>query len=146
MNESLLIVLEDNSDRVTEMKKCLESLKASPKTIFFDNAPDMIHWLVKNFNSIGLISLDHDLGPNRVRDGETFDPGTGKDVVLRLIEHSPLFPVILHTSNYDAVIGMLTDLELSGWEVVRTIPMEGESWIRETWLPMIKKMFYRERK
>ena len=62
-----------------------------------------------------------------IRDGETFDPGTGREFVLRLMEHSPLFPIILHTSNYDAAIGMLTDLELSAWEVVRAIPMKGES-------------------
>lgn len=59
----------------------------------------MIAWLTNNLSSVTLISLDHDLGPNRERKGEVFDPGIGREVVDFLVSQKPTCPVIIHTTN-----------------------------------------------
>jgi len=84
------------------------------ETAVFDNAPEMIDWLAIHCREAVLICLDHDLGPNRSRDGVSFDPGTGRDVADCLSTCAPICPVIIHTTNHLAAPGMMRVLEESG--------------------------------
>jgi hypothetical protein len=107
--------------------------------VLFDNAPDTIEWLEKNLSSVILISLDHDLGPNRERNGKVLDPGTGRDVVDCLVTQDPVCPVIVHSTNYVARDGMIFALEGAGWEVSYVSPYNDLEWIGEVWAEEVKK-------
>lgn len=104
----------------------------------FDNAPDMIGWLEGQLDHSILICLDHDLGASRMRNGESFDPGTGRHVADFLATQSPACPVTIHSTNGLAVPGMITALEESGWKCHRVIPDSDLSWIADWWFPMVK--------
>ena len=70
---ALIVILEDNADRIAEMKACLADVLPRVTAIFFDSAQEMISWLPQNLANIVLISLDHDL-PLRGRPGEVIEP------------------------------------------------------------------------
>lgn len=101
--------------------------------VTFDNAPDINAWLADNLNLCVLICLDHDLGPNRTRDGAVFDPGIGRDVADYLASRNPVCPIIIHTTNTGARPGMIAVLEDAGWVVSYVSPYEDVLWIREVW-------------
>ena len=65
----LIATLEDDERRTGAMCVEIERVFPDAKAVFIDNAPDMIGWLEKNLPSVALLCLDHDLGPNRRRDG-----------------------------------------------------------------------------
>lgn len=134
-----IAILEDDEWRATAMRDRLAESFPHYDPVFFDNAPDMIEWLRNNLTSTVLISLDHDLGPNRIRNGEVFDPGTGQDVVNYLSTQKPICPVIIHTSNYLAAPGMELMLNDSGWMNSRIIPLNDLEWIEYAWIPEIRK-------
>ena len=132
-----IAVLDDDEERVATMRNLLAESRPRYEFVFFDNAPDMIQWLQNHLRSTVLISLDHDLGPSRTRDGESFHPGTGLDVVNYLTMQEPLCPVIVHTANYLAAPGMELMLNDSGWTSSRVIPINGLEWIDHAWIPEI---------
>ena len=78
--QDTIAILDDDSDRIDEMRRCLLARVHEYEVMCFDNAPDIIEWLQGHLEATALICLDHDLGPNRHRDGDVFDPGTGRDV------------------------------------------------------------------
>lgn len=134
-----IAILEDDDERVAAMRGRLTESFPQYNCVFFDNAPDMIQWLHDHLRSTVLISLDHDLGPNRIRNGEAFDPGTGQDVVSYLATQQPLCPVIIHTANYLAAPGMEMMLNESGWTCSRVIPVNGLEWIENDWADEVRK-------
>lgn len=107
--------------------------------MLFNNAPDTIEWLKGNITSVVLMSLDHDLGPNREWDGHVFDPGTGRDIVDYLVTQKPICPVIVHSTNYLARDGMIFALEGSGWKASFVMPYNDLEWIQGAWGEEIKK-------
>ena len=108
------------------------------QAVFFDNALDMIAWLPGHLAETALICLDHDLGASRFREGERFEPGTGRDVVNEIAQHKPCCPVVIHTTNYNAAPGMILALESGGWSVERVVPFDDLAWLDRTWLPCLK--------
>ncbi len=131
--KSVVLVLEDDPDRVAAMRQQMAARFPSYEVVLFDNAPDTIEWLRVNLDRAALICLDHDLGPNRVRAGETFDPGTGREVVDYLATRRPSCPVIVHTTNHLAAPGMERELTEAGWTFCRVVPYEDLRWIDEAW-------------
>lgn len=129
---NVIAVLEDDPGRTAAMKDVLATLPATD-VVFFDNAPDMIDWLNSNLSKVCLLCLDHDLGPNRDRDGERFDPGIGRDVVDYLITQAPACSVIIHSSNSMGASGMQTALEEAGWSAERVVPFNDLAWVTERW-------------
>jgi hypothetical protein len=107
------------------------------KGVFFDNAPDMLAWLPEHLAEVSLICLDHDLGPSHIRQGERFEPGTGRDVADFLARTKPCCPVVIHTTNYIAAPGMILALESGGWLVDRVVPFSDLDWLEATWLPAV---------
>jgi hypothetical protein len=135
-----IIVLEDDEERVAAMKEVLTERFDKFEHVFFDNAPEMIAWLKKKLKQVSLICLDHDLGPNRQRGEEIFDPGTGRDVVDFLVTQVPQCPVIVHTTNSWAAPGMETALSEAGWKCSRVIPSMDLVWVRTTWVRKVNRL------
>jgi hypothetical protein len=135
---SKIIILEDNPDRIEEMTRCIKDYFSKCHLVIFDNAPDFICWLQDHLEEVNLICLDHDLGPNRKRDGEVFDPGTGRDVADYLATRTPACPVLIHTTNSLAAPGMEMVLEDAGWAHSRVYPMDDLQWIRAHWIEDVR--------
>lgn len=76
-----IAILDDDPERIEAMVHALSSHLPDIAPATFDNAPEMIDWLGEHLSQCRVICLDHDLGPNRTRDGNVLDPGTGRDVV-----------------------------------------------------------------
>ncbi len=110
----------------------------STELVFFDNAPDMVAWLNEHLAEVDLLCLDHDLVFTPERPGGRTDPGTGQDVVDFLVTRSPLPSVVIHTSNWGAVAGMVSPLEQAGCRVCRVIPFAEVKWLKTAWLPVIR--------
>lgn len=110
---------------------------ATSKCVFFDNAPDMVAWLCEHLSEVSAISLDHDLGPNRKREGCCFDPGTGRDVADYLATRQAQCPVIIATTNSMARPGMAMSLEDAGWRCQSVVPCDDLWWIEAAWIPAI---------
>jgi hypothetical protein len=129
----MIAILEDDAERMEAMRSELAAKIPDEPVIFFDNAPDMIAWLQENIATVKLFSLDHDLGPNREREGEVFDPGIGRDVVDYMEPVGHRCPVVVHSSNSIAVSGMKLVLEDAGWPYERVVPFDDTAWIHDVW-------------
>jgi len=133
-------VLEDSAERAAAMQAVLAGLAPFCEPRFFDNAPDMVDWLRGNLEKVAGLSLDHDLGPNRERGGQVFDPGVGRDVVDFLERQAPACPVIIHSSNSQAALGMRLALEGAGWQCRRVVPLFATDWIAGPWAETVKDL------
>jgi CheY-like chemotaxis protein len=142
----IIAILEDDPGRIQAMEKRLQASFPDYSAIFFNNAPDIIAWLKGHLHKCLLLSLDHDLGPSWERNGQLFDPGIGRDVVDYLITQLPQCPVILHTSNSDAEIGMEMALKEANWHCERVIPcpsldaIDSWDWIDSDWADTLKQL------
>lgn len=130
-------ILEDDERRRNGMQPLLTELFPTSPAMFFDNAPDMLAWLPEHLAKVMLLCLDHDLGPNRKRDGEVFDPGCGRDIADFVAGHSPSCPVVIHTTNSYAAPGMVEVMEQAGWRVSRVVPFSDLEWLTLSWRPTI---------
>lgn len=137
-----IVLLEDDEDRTTVMRAELARLLPNVQLTVFDNAPDMIAWLGENLPSVDLLCLDHDLGPNRRRDGREFDPGIGRDVADFLAGRPPQCPVVIHSTNNIGADGMQFALEDAGWTVARVFPFGDLQWIPRFWSPQIAAIIH----
>jgi len=137
--KNVILIMDDDERRLHSMNALIAGSYPHYETVLINNAPDTINWLKGNLSSAVLISLDHDLGPNRERDGEVFDPGTGRDVVDYLVTKTPVCPVIVHTTNHIARDGMLFALEGAGWKTCFVVPQDDLEWIHGIWKTQIKK-------
>jgi hypothetical protein len=87
------------------------------------------------------MALDHDLEMIEGEDRKMIDPGTGREVAEFLATQSPACPVIIHTTNTLAGVGMATTLKEAGWKTRRFVPYSDMNWIPELWFPEVKKRF-----
>lgn len=136
----LVAILDDDKSRWAEMERSLQEAMAQITPQFFDNAPDMIAWVARHLDDVALISLAHDLGPSRFRDGMLFDPGTGRDVTDFLLEQDRHFPVVVHTTAGPKSRGMLSLLERAGWFCVHVVPKGDLEWIGAEWTPKVVEL------
>jgi hypothetical protein len=136
----LVAILDDDTTRCAEMERSLTQALPDATPEFFDSAPDMIAWLARHIDDVALVSLTHDLGPSRFRDGMLFDPGTGRDVTDFLIEMDRSFPVIVHTTAGPRSKSMLTLLEHAEWPCVQVEPKGDSGWIGNEWAPCVAEM------
>jgi hypothetical protein len=142
---STIVILEDDPDRTREFRECLHNRFATHGVVVFDNAPDTIEWLRQHLDQAMLICLDHDLGANRVRDGQSFDPGTGRDVADYLATRKPVCPILIHTTNSLAAPGMTRTLEEAGWSWSRVVPYNGLEWVRADWIGCVAASLAKKR-
>lgn len=136
----VVAILEDDPRRVDAMRPVLEELLPACDHVFIANAPDMIRWLGENLWSCVLISLDHDLDSVVPRERQAFDPGCGRDVADFLAKSPPVCPVIVHTTNYDASLGMMRVLGETGWPLRRVYPCDDLAWIARDWAADVRQL------
>ena len=134
-----IAILDDEPDRIDVMVPLLQRHFPNQEVRTFDNAPEMILWFRQYLDCCTLICLDHDLGPNRTRDGTTFDPGIGRDVVNFLATCNPVCPIVIHTTNAMAAPGMEMALGDVGWNCFRVVPYGDTTWITESWIEEVQK-------
>lgn len=137
--KKVILIMDDDEGRLHSMNALIAGSYPDYETVLIDNGPDTIAWLKDHLLSVALISLDHDLGPNRERDGAVFDPGTGRDVVDYLVTQKPACTVIVHTTNHIARYGMLFALEGADWKTSFVVPHDDLEWIHGIWKTEIKK-------
>lgn len=137
MKGILVAILDDEPSRREAMEAVLTARLPEVHFVFFDNAPDTIEWLDSGLPTATLLSLDHDLGPIRDREGERFDPGIGRDVVDELEAREATCPVIIHSSNGPAADGMLYALQFAGWTAERVYPYNDLEWIESHWIERV---------
>lgn len=134
-----IVILEDNDQRRSQMRDCLQDQFPQHELQFFVSAADMISHLQRSgLAGLRLIVLDHDLELLSAADGRLVDPGTGRDVAEYLATHAPVCPVVIHTTNAPAGVGMLSVLEEAGWTVTRVVPYGGHEWIGQTWIRAVR--------
>jgi CheY-like chemotaxis protein len=134
-----IVILEDNDDRRAHMRDCLQDQFPQHELRFFVSATDMLsHLQSSGLDGLRLIVLDHDLELLPAADGQLVDPGTGRDVADYLAAQAPVCPIVIHTTNAPAGVGMQTVLEEAGWTVTRVVPYGSHEWIGQTWLRAVR--------
>jgi hypothetical protein len=138
MNKKI-VILEDNEDRAIAMRRCLEDRFCEFEASFFDEAAAMIDCLRTHLPGTILICLDHDLELKPGADGRPIDPGTGRDVADFLACQTPVCPVVIHTTNSAAGVGMEMALQEAGWQTQRVSPYGDLEWIPAEWFRAIRR-------
>ncbi len=135
----MLIMLEDDLDRIARFKAVLSSRQISYEHA--RTAHGFIRLYQAQVQAPILIGLDHDLFADNDDDP---DPGDGRDVASFLATQVPLAPILIHSTNADAADSMLYTLTDAGWRVDRIAPI-GHDWIEAYWLPTAIEMISRSR-
>ena len=135
----LVAILEDNPDRISEMRACVQEALPTLQAVFFVNAHEMITWLKPNLPQISLISLDHDLPVISVN-GRLVDCGDGRLVASFLAEFPPTCPIIVHSSNDHCATSMFHTLRDAGWPTTEIVPFDGHAWVRAAWMPQLLQL------
>lgn len=133
----MLLMLEDNAERVARFTSALESVTPMLRLEIWRDAGKMIRDLPRLLPQARLISLDHDLEPE---DGG--DPGTGYEVAQYLAALAPVCPVIVHTSNGPRADWMIGAFDLGGWKSRRIAPL-GDDWIEKDWIGVVRRLLRR---
>jgi hypothetical protein len=134
-----IAILEDNLERQEFMRACIADRFYMYDSRFYDDASTMIDFLKEHLADCLVIALDHDLELKPGSDGRCIDSGTGRDVADYLATQHPVCPVIIHSTNANAVVGMKVVLKDAGWKTRRVIPSEGTDWIRNDWFPALRR-------
>lgn len=134
-----IAILEDNAERQEFMRACIADRFYMYDARFYDDAGAMIDFLREHLVECLVIALDHDLELKPGSDGRCIDSGTGRDVADYLAKQAPTCPVIIHSTNADAVVGMKAVLKDAGWKTRRVIPSQETDWIRNDWFPALRR-------
>ena len=136
---STIAILEDNAERRVAMERQLAMHFPHNSRQYFTSSNAMVDWLRDNLNDVVFISLDHDLELIPGEDGRLLDCGTGREVADFLATQPAHCPIVIHSTNYPAAVGMETLLTDTGWSVERIAPYGDLEWIDEAWFPVIQK-------
>lgn len=128
-----ILILEDDARRRSAMRDCLTDRFPQFDVIFSTTANEMRRAIEAHLNEALLIALDHDLELIESEDGRFVDSGTGREIADLLAGRSPVCPVIIHSTNSSAAVGMQTVLEDTGWETHRVLPFGDLEWIPAVW-------------
>jgi hypothetical protein len=131
-------ILEDNAERIAEMRACLSEALPACQSVFFDRSKDMIAWLAEHQDEVALISLDHDLPFVRDDEAQLDDFGNGREVADFLASRLPTCPVIVHSSNAPCASGMHFALNDAAWPCRRVYPGANVTWVRDAWGAQVK--------
>jgi hypothetical protein len=128
-----VVILEDNEDRRAAMEECLSDRFAQYPRRYFATAADTIAHLKDSLDNTLAMALDHDLEFIEKPGGGLIDPGSGRDVVEYLVGRTASCPIVVHSSNSHAAVGMVERLRESGWSTRRVVPYDDLSWIPREW-------------
>jgi CheY-like chemotaxis protein len=140
MTSETITILEDDAERVREMKSCLNRLLPSVEVMVFDVAAEMIASFRRHGIRSLLISLDHDLPIRRDEENRLIDCGTGREVADYLASLPPACPVIVHSSNIPCAAGMMLALKDAGWACHQVHPRDHLSWIGDEWAEAVRRL------
>ena len=135
-----LAVLEDDERRLEAMRRILRRRMPEFDVVAFDVFEDMIRFLEQSLSQLIVISLDHDLPVLVTEDGARRDAGSGRDVADHLASKAPACPILIHSTNEPAALGMERVLREIGWRTERVAPYGDLDWIPEIWLPAIRRL------
>jgi hypothetical protein len=133
-----IAILEDNAERRDVMSACLRDRFPQYRHCVFTSADGIIRFLEEELANTVAICLDHDLDLIEGANGRCIDPGTGRDVADFLAARTPVCPVVVHTTNAVAAVGMESALTDAGWVIRRVVPYGDLDWIGETWLRAVR--------
>jgi hypothetical protein len=134
-----IAILEDNQDRQAVMRAWLADRFYQYDARIFDEAGEMIRFLDEHLADTLVISLDHDLELKPGPRGRPVDPGTGREVADFLAGKEPVCPVIIHTTNAQAAVGMEMVLRGGRWQTRRVVPFNDLEWVATHWFPAIRR-------
>ena len=120
-----VLMLEDDAERLARFQAV--AVRLGVELVVWRDARRMIAELDQHLPTACLISLDHDLEPER-----DADPGDGLEVAKHLAGLAPGCPVIIRTSNGVRGEAMEGELELAGWQFCRVYPI-GDDWFEADW-------------
>jgi hypothetical protein len=140
----MLLVLEDNSDRIGVMRAEVDARLPDLGFVHFADVSSFIAWADANLLHVALISLDHDLEMIAEPNGTLRDPGDGRQVAAWLASQRPSCPVIIHTTNSTAAESMRLTLEDGGWSARRAVPGPELTWITRDWLAAVRAALGRD--
>jgi len=133
-----IVILEDCMERRRLMTDMLQDKFAQYEFHFFYTSGEAIVHLRDNLDRLLAVILDHDLELIEVDKQRLIDPGTGRDVADYLASQPAVCPVVVHSTNSPAAIGMLSVLEDSGWTTERVIPVGEFNWIKTIWIKAVR--------
>src|SRR3954470_16053523 len=136
MNRSTILLLEDNSERVSQFELAVRQLGGAFKLRVWRDTARMMAECHEFLADAALISLDHDLTKEHQ---DSPDPGDGVQVAEFFARLPALCPIILHTSNSERVWSMHNALRFGGWQAEQVMPF-GEDWIVRSWLPKARSL------
>ena len=134
-----IVVLEDNAERVALMRDCVADRFPMYDGHFFDDARDAVRFLDDHLAETLVIALDNDLELKADTDGQLVDPGEGRDVAAFLTTKQPVCPVVVHSTNTDAVEAMQVSLRRAGWKTRRVVPFDDMNWIATDWFATVRR-------
>jgi hypothetical protein len=112
---SCIAILEDNAERREAMERLLAMHFPGHARQYFTSSRVMVEWLRINLSGVILISLDHDL---ELLPGENGGNGglRNREVADLLATQSARCPVLIHSTNYPAAVGMeMVFVERMSW-------------------------------
>jgi hypothetical protein len=137
----ILCILEDDQRRTEEMRRVCSTALPGWQFEPLPTAHKTVDFLRGETQNIGLISVDHELEP---QSNLSPDPGTGRDVADFLAPQRPFAPVVIHSTNIPAAVGMASVLEERDWRIERITPYADLLWIEEFWLPTLRHLLNRK--
>jgi CheY-like chemotaxis protein len=139
-----VFLFEDHPERQRLMCQVLADLLPEHDIHIADDAANAIAWLNAWQHEVDLISLDHDMDSCPRGELPPIDHGCGRDVANFLAARPPTAPVIIHTSNYVAGIGMFQVLHWADWPVWRVYPFDEHAWIADAWRTTLQRLIERK--
>jgi hypothetical protein len=134
-----IVVLEDNVERCSAMRSCLADRFPQYELKFFHQPEGLVGYQAEHLADVLLISLDHDFELLPDGAGGFIDPGTGRQVADFLVNQTPACPVIIHSSNSSAALGMQMALAEADWTTCIVAPYGDLAWIEEAWFPAVRR-------
>ena len=134
-----IAILEDNEERTAAMLDCLRDKFRQYEARVLATSQEMIQFLQGSLSNTILISLDHDLELKPDGAGGMIDGGTGREVADFLATRAAVCPVVIHTTNSNAAVGMDAVLQESGWITYRVVPFDDTAWIATDWLKTVRR-------
>ena len=134
----IIAILEDNPERRRAMQASAGDRLYTFETRCFQNPKDILDFLDGHLEETIAISLDHDMELTIERDGLLSDPGTGRDVADFLATKAPTCPVIIHSTNSSAALGMERVLRDADWTTIRVAPWGDLEWIEAEWVKALR--------
>ena len=123
-----ILMLEDDTSRLSRFHDVLKPLGEVHTLHTWRDARQMVSEMSPFLGDCALICLDHDLEPEVAG----HDPGDGLEVARFLAPLRLPIPILIHSSNGDAVQRMRGVLELEGWRVHSILPF-GDRWVEQHW-------------